>query len=72
MERGVVSWFDEVKGYGFIIPDIKKEGHKDIFVHKSNVETEDQILDKGDRVEFEYGEGPKGLEAKTVRVLEEG
>ena len=71
MERGTVSWFDPIKGFGFIIPDIKHSNQKDIFVHKSNVETSDQTLDKGDRVEFDLGTGPKGPEAKSVRLLEE-
>lgn len=68
MERGTVKWFDETKRFGFIQPDI---GKKDIFVHSSNVETLDQILDEGDRVEYEVGEGPKGPEAKKVKVIEE-
>lgn len=68
MDRGIVKWFDEIKGYGFITPDI---GDKDIFVHKSNIEVLGGILEKGARVEFEIGEGSKGREAKQVRLLEE-
>jgi CspA family cold shock protein len=71
MERGTVSWFDPVKGFGFIIPDVPHQGKKDFFVHKSSVETLDQTLEKGDRVEFEIGEGAKGPEAKSVRLIEE-
>ena len=71
MEHGTVSWFDETKGYGFIIPDTKHPGHKDFFVHRSNVETDTQTLEKGDRVEFEIAQGSKNLEAKSVRLIQE-
>lgn len=71
MERGTVNWFDPGKGFGFIAPDVKHQGHKDYFVHKSSIETLDQTLEKGDRVEFEIGEGPRGPEAKSVRVIEQ-
>ena len=66
-ERGTVKWFEETKGFGFITPDI---GKKDIFVHSSNIETLTKTLEKGERVEFELGEGPKGPEAKHVTTLE--
>ena len=41
MPTGTVKWFNEQKGYGFIIPD---EGGKDIFVHRSNVATVNRTL----------------------------
>lgn len=66
MEKGTVKWFDEQKGFGFITSDI---GGKDYFVHATNVETLDHVLEKGERVEFEIGEGPKGPQAKNVRAL---
>lgn len=69
MERGTVKWFDEVKGFGFIISDI---GNKEYFVHNSNVNSMSKTLEKGERVEFEIGEGPKGAVAKNVSpILEE-
>jgi CspA family cold shock protein len=68
MERGTVKWFDEVKQFGFITPDI---GKKDIFVHASKVVSLDRVLDKGDRVEYEIEEGPKGPQAKNVTLLTE-
>jgi CspA family cold shock protein len=65
MASGVVKWFSVEKGFGFIIPD---EGGKDLFVHRSNVETADQTLQEGQRVNFEVGQGRKGPEAQRVRV----
>jgi len=68
MDRGTVKWFDEGKGYGFITPDI---GHKDVYLHRSNIIALSGTVDKGDRVEYEVGEGIKGFEAKNVRLLQE-
>ena len=64
MASGVVKWFSVEKGFGFIISD---EGGKDLFVHRSNVETPDQTLNEGQRCEFEIGQGRKGPEAQRVR-----
>lgn len=66
-ERGTVKWYEETKGYGFITPDI---GKKDVFVHRNDIETLSQSIEKGDRVEFEITEGAKGPEAKAVRLME--
>lgn len=63
-ERGTVKWFDEGKGYGFITPD---SGHKDLFFHRSDLDNMEKTVDKGERVEFEIGDGPKGKQAKKVR-----
>jgi CspA family cold shock protein len=68
MERGTVKWFDREKKYGFIESDI---GKKEYFVHVSNVEDMEGNLDKGQRVEFEVGEGKKGPQAVSVRSLQE-
>ena len=68
MERGIVKWYDGVKGYGFITPDV---GKKDIFVHSSNVNNLERALETGDRVEYEIGESPKGPQAKNVQLLQE-
>jgi cold shock protein len=66
MASGVVKWFSVEKGFGFIISD---EGGKDLFVHRSNVDTPDQTLQEGQRVEFEMGQGRKGPEAQRVRPI---
>lgn len=67
METGTVKWFNETKRFGFITSDSHSG---DIFVHATNIESLDQKLEPGDRVQFERTEGPKGPEAKQVRVIE--
>lgn len=65
MEKGKVKWYDQEKNYGFIQADTGEE----YFVHKSDVEV--GPLDKGQRVQFEVGEGNKGPVAKNVSALDE-
>ncbi|HUT52479.1 MAG TPA: cold-shock protein [bacterium] len=67
MAKGTVKWFSDQKGFGFIVPD---EGGKDIFVHRSNIESVGQSLREGQKVEFEVGEGRKGPEATNVKASE--
>jgi CspA family cold shock protein len=62
-EQGVVKWFNNTKGYGFI----EREGGADIFVHHSAITMDGfRTLNQGDRVSFEVAEGPKGLQARNV------
>lgn len=66
LATGVVKWFSEQKGYGFITPD---DGGKDLFVHFSNIAGEGfRNLNDGDAVEYEPAEGRKGPEATNVRA----
>ncbi|MFH1530511.1 MAG: cold shock domain-containing protein [Pseudomonadota bacterium] len=65
--RGVVKWFDDSKGFGFITPS---DGTGDIFVHHSSVITDGyQTLQKGQEVEFLKVRGPRGPVAQNVRPL---
>ena len=65
MGTGTVKWFNNSKGFGFIVPD---DGEKDVFVHFSNIETEGyKTLEEGQKVDFETAEGKKGPEATNVK-----
>ena len=68
VERGSIKWFDEMKHYGFIVAD---QGSKEIFFHESDIDAMDKTVEKGERVEFEIKEGPKGLKAFRVRPVSE-
>jgi CspA family cold shock protein len=63
MSNGTVKFFNNSKGFGFIIPD---EGGKDVFVHQNGLTTE---IREGDKVSFEVEEGQKGLNAVNVKVI---
>jgi CspA family cold shock protein len=66
MANGVVKWFNSAKGYGFICP---REGGDDIFAHFSAIEMEGyRTLKRGQEVEFELNDGPKGLHATQIRL----
>jgi CspA family cold shock protein len=64
MAQGVVKWFSDAKGFGFI----QQENGPDVFVHHTAIQAEGfRTLAEGDRVEFDTKEGPKGLQAANVR-----
>jgi len=64
MAKGKVKWFNNAKGYGFIVSE-ELEG--DIFVHHTSIEAEGfRTLNEGEPVEFELVQGPKGLKAEHV------
>ena len=66
MPEGTVKWFNDQKGYGFIIQD---DG-PDVFVHHSAIEGEGfKTLAENDRVRFEITQGDKGLKAEKVVKL---
>ncbi|MEL6579263.1 MAG: cold-shock protein [Cyanobacteria bacterium J06621_12] len=62
MSTGTVKFFNEEKGFGFILQD---DGGKDLFVHASEIQG-DTTLNEGQKVEYEVGEGRKGPCAVNV------
>jgi cold shock protein len=63
-ERGIVKWFNNAKGYGFI----QRSTGEDVFVHFSAIDMNGyRSLDNGVEVEFEVKQGPKGLQAENVQ-----
>jgi CspA family cold shock protein len=66
LEQGIVKWFNDSKGFGFIT----RENGPDLFVHHTEIKAEGfRSLSEGQRVEFEVAQGPKGLQAKNVRPI---
>lgn len=66
---GIVKWFNDGKGYGFITPE---EGEKDCFVHYSAIQGGGfRSLKEGERVEFDLVQGEKGPAAENVAKLVE-
>ena len=67
MANGIVKWFSDEKGYGFITPE---DGSKDLFVHHSNIVGDGfKSLREGARVEYEAQQGAKGPEATNVATV---
>jgi CspA family cold shock protein len=67
MATGVVKWFSDEKGFGFITPD---DGGQDAFVHFSAIVGDGfRTLAEGSKVEYELGESPKGPQATNVRMI---
>ncbi|MHA1369046.1 MAG: cold-shock protein [Promethearchaeota archaeon] len=68
MPTGIVKWFNNRKGYGFIT---QPDSDQDIFVHYTAIVVEDEgfrSLNEGDEVEFNIEEGQKGPEARNVVI----
>ena len=67
---GKVKWFNNAKGFGFIAPN---SGGEDIFVHYSVIKSSEgyRTLTKGQEVEFDAEQGPKGMHATSVEVTSE-
>jgi CspA family cold shock protein len=60
--KGSVKFFNEAKGFGFIVPE---DESKDLFVHVSGLEED---IQEGDTVEYEVEEGKKGLNAVNLKL----
>ena len=66
MPTGTVKWFNNAKGYGFILSD---QDQSDIFAHFSAIEMEGyRTLKAGQHVEFEQVDGDKGAQALSISV----
>lgn len=61
MPTGTVKFYNETKGFGFIVPD---EGGKDVFAHKTGIQ---DPIREGDKVSYDVEESPKGLNAINVK-----
>jgi CspA family cold shock protein len=67
-ETGVVKWFNNAKGFGFIESG---DGGDDIFVHYSEIRSDGyKTLRRGQAVNYEITQGPKGVQALNVSPVE--
>ena len=65
MSEGTVKWFNDAKGFGFIVPT---EGGEDVFVHHTSIQgTGFKTLAEGQSVTFELEQGQKGMSATNVQ-----
>lgn len=66
-ETGIVKWFNNEKGYGFIKPEA---GGKDLFAHHTDIlGTGFKSLEENQRVSYVASEGQKGPQAKSIQVI---
>ncbi len=67
MDTGIVKWFNDSKGFGFIAPDNSKD---DLFAHFSEIRGDGfRTLVEGQRVSFDTKIGQKGLQASNIKPL---
>lgn len=65
MATGIVKWFNDAKGFGFITPD---GGGEDLFAHFSEIRANGfKTLKENQRVTFEITTGPKGKQAANIQ-----
>jgi CspA family cold shock protein len=68
MGIGIVKWFNDAKGFGFIEPE---EGGEDVFAHFSAIQMDGfRTLKQGSKVTFDLVQGPKGKLAQNIQLLE--
>ena len=69
MAVGKVKWFNNAKGFGFIVPE---DGGEDVFAHFSTIQMDGyRTLKAGQEVNFDVEEGPKGLHAANIKLTED-
>ena len=67
MATGIVKWFNDSKGFGFVTQD---GGGEDVFCHQSAIQaTGFRSLSEGQKVEFDVKKGPNGRQAENGRVI---
>lgn len=62
MQKGIIDWFNNAKGYGFI-----KQENKSLFIHYTGLENRE--IKAGDEVEFDIIDGEKGLKAVNCKKV---
>ena len=68
MATGIVKWFNDAKGFGFIEPD---QGGGDVFAHFSAIQMDGfRTLKQGSRVQYELVAGPKGMLAHNIQQVD--
>lgn len=67
MATGIVKWFNDSKGFGFITPD---QGGEDLFAHFSEIRSDGfKSLKENQKVSFDVTKGPKGQQASNIQIL---
>jgi CspA family cold shock protein len=67
MAIGIVKWFNDAKGFGFVTPE---DGTGDLFVHFSAIQMGGfKTLKEGQRISFETVQGPKGKQASNIQAV---
>lgn len=65
MSSGKVKWFNETKGFGFIVPDA---GGEELFAHYSAIQSDGfKVLKENQRVTYDVVQGQKGLQAANIK-----
>ncbi|MGY0219304.1 cold-shock protein [Endozoicomonadaceae bacterium StTr2] len=71
MPTGKVKWFNNAKGYGFVLAGEDGTSSEDLFVHYSSINMEGyKTLKAGQSVSFDILQGPKGLHAINITILD--